>query len=276
MILTSHRLWSFWEMLKEYPSGFAQLMSTLSTVQSALMVNPGGYGDKERGDIKRLIEMSRVLTHDLDLKFTELHLDRMAKEVTKATPAQIVESVETLMERIQDELDSRHFYFVPEALVKYYSTADLFGAAVAAKFPSAIGDIEDAGKCLALGRATSSVMHLMRVMECGLKLVGLQLGIPYAPSWEQYLTQIQTRVAEKRKKKTVKWKRDEKFYRDVSGDLLTVKQAWRNPTMHVERRYTPEEAEQIFKAVCSFMQRLADYEHLNAKPKTRKTRAVTA
>jgi hypothetical protein len=45
--------------------------------------------------------------------------------------------------------------------------------------------------------------------------------------------------------------------RDVSGDLLTVKQAFRNPTMHVDRKYGPEEAEEIYKAVRRFMERLA-------------------
>jgi hypothetical protein len=43
----------------------------------------------------------------------------------------------------------------------------------------------------------------------------------------------------------------------LSGDLLTVKQAWRNPTMHIDRKYSVEEAEQILNAAKIFMQRLA-------------------
>ncbi len=99
-------------------------------------------------------------------------------------------------------------------------------------------------------------MHLMRVMELGLKALAKALKIPYAPSWESYLSQIQTKIGAKRKTKGVKWKRDERFFRDLSGDLISVKQAWRNPTMHIDRRYSKEEAEEIFKAVKSFMCKL--------------------
>jgi hypothetical protein len=110
---------------------------------------------------------------------------------------------------------------------------------------------------LALGQGTACVMHLMRVMEAGLKALGMALKIPYAPSWESYLAQIQTRIGSKHKIKRVKWKRDESFFRDLSGDLISVKQAWRNPSMHIDRRYSKEEAEEIFKTVKTFMRKLA-------------------
>ena len=56
----------------------------------------------------------------------------------------------------------------------------------------------------------------------------------------------------------MKWKRDEAFYRDIAGDLQAIKIAWRNPTMHVVRRYSPDEAEEIYRAVRGFLKRLAD------------------
>jgi hypothetical protein len=125
--------------------------------------------------------------------------------------------------------------------------------------PAAIDDIEEAGKCLALGRATACVLHTMRILEVGLKALAKALNIPYAPSWESYLKQISDQIAAKHKNKTTKWKREEKFYRDLSGDLLLVKQAWRNPTMHIDRKYGIDEAEQIFNAAKIFMQRLASH-----------------
>lgn len=128
---------------------------------------------------------------------------------------------------------------------------------MATKFVPANQDIEEAGKCLALSRGTATVFHLMRVMEAGLKALAKPLGIPYAPTWESYITQIGTKIGEKHKRKTAKWKREEPFFRDVLGDLQTVKIAWRNPTMHIVRHYTPEEAEEIFRAVRGFMKRLA-------------------
>lgn len=159
--------------------------------------------------------------------------------------------------RIKDELESHTFIHIDPALTQYYSTPDLFGPEVTKKFPKAIDDIEEAGKCLALGCGTAAVMHLMRVMEVGLRELGKALKIPYAPSWESYLNQISARIAAKHKTKSIVWKRDEPFYRDVSGDLLTIKQAWRNPTMHVARKYSASEAEEIFRAVRRLMSRLA-------------------
>jgi HEPN domain-containing protein len=139
----------------------------------------------------------------------------------------------------------------------------LFGKEVNDRLSAAIDDIEEAGKCLALGRATACVLHTMRILEVGLKALANALNIPYAPSWESYLKQISDQIAAKHKNKTVKWRREEKFYRDLSGDLLLVKQAWRNPTMHIDRKYGIDEAEQIFNAAKIFMQRLAN--HFNEK-----------
>lgn len=172
-------------------------------------------------------------------------------------PKAVAISVRELKTRLKDELNEREFLYAPPAMVKFYKDPMLFGKDVNDRFPMAIDDIEEAGKCLALGQGTACVLHTMRIIEVGLKALGKALDIPYAPSWESYLRHIGTNIDKKHQNKTAKWKRDEKFYRDLSGDLLTVKQAWRNPTMHVDRKYSVEEAEQIFTAGKSFMVRLA-------------------
>ena len=176
-----------------------------------------------------------------------------------AGPVEIKGLLKELRTRLFDELTERQFLYVPPDRVKFFNEPLLMGKEVNDRFPKAIDDIEDAGRCLALGQGTACVMHTMRVMECGLRALGNALGIPYAPSWEAYLRQISSRIDEKHKNKTSKWKKDQVFYRDLSGDLLTVKQAWRNPTMHVDRKYSVEEAEQIFTAAKHFMHRLANH-----------------
>ncbi len=98
----------------------------------------------------------------------------------------------------------------------------------------------------------------MRVMEEGLKALAKLLGIPYAPSWESYISQISDKIETKHKKKGVKWKKDEPFFKEILGTLVAVKIAWRNPTMHIVRTYQPDEAEDVFRAVRTFMQKLAD------------------
>lgn len=58
----------------------------------------------------------------------------------------------------------RLFLYIPPQMVNLYEAKELFGQPVEHAFPSAIDDIEDAGKCLALGQGTACVMHLMRVL----------------------------------------------------------------------------------------------------------------
>ena len=147
---------------------------------------------------------------------------------------------------------------VPSEYARFYRDRQIFGERVEVAFPSAIKDIEASGKCLAFGEGTACVFHLMRIMELGLKVLARPLAIPYAPSWESYLKQIETQMTKKHKTKSKKWKKEEPLFRDLAGDLQMVKIAWRNPTMHIVRHYDQSEAEDVFRAVRAFMKRLAE------------------
>jgi hypothetical protein len=94
----------------------------------------------------------------------------------------VVTTCEVIGDTITAELSSMIFLRIANEHVNLYREKQLFGAKVAEVFPAAISDIEEAGKCLALGRATAGVFHLMRIMELGLKVLARPLGIPYAPS----------------------------------------------------------------------------------------------
>ena len=160
--------------------------------------------------------------------------------------------------RMQDELEGKLFLYVPADKAKLYEpSTPLFGETVAASFPSAADDISEAGKCLATDRGTATVFHLMRVMEAGLKCLAKQLGIAYAPSWESYLKQISSQLELDWKDKTPDWKKDEGFYREAAAHLSAVKFAFRNPTMHIVKQYSPESAEEIYNSVRAFMRHLS-------------------
>jgi hypothetical protein len=116
-------------------------------------------------------------------------------------PKAIALSVRELKTRLKDELIEREFFYVPPAKVPFYTDAMLFGKGVNDRFPQVIDDIEEAGKSLALGRGTACVLHTMRVLETGLKVMAKGLDIAYAPSWESYLKQIATNIGMERKRK---------------------------------------------------------------------------
>lgn len=163
--------------------------------------------------------------------------------------------IEEIDSRLRDELSLIHLYVLAPDKQKYFSLPTRASSMVD-KLPKAIPDLEDSGKCISLNQGTASVYHSMRVLESALKALATLLGIPYAPSWESYITQIETKIGQKHKKKTISWKRDEAFFRDVLGDLQAIKIAWRNPTMHIVRRYSIDEAEQIYNALLTFLDRL--------------------
>ena len=59
------------------------------------------------------------------------------------------------------------------------------------------------------------------------------------------------------KDKEPEWKADEAFYSGAAGDLVAIKNAWRNPAMHVRGIYDEERALEIFNATKGFMRHLA-------------------
>jgi hypothetical protein len=151
-----------------------------------------------------------------------------------------------------------------------------FGSEVPVKFQSiAAFEIDEAAKCLALGRSTASVFHQMRIMEVGLRTVARCLGIPDPitgndRNWWSILKKIKGDLdlrAGKNQTKTWTLPGDKEFFESVYASLDAVRVAWRNTTMHVENKYTGEEAEHIFAATRGFMMKLASRCDENGDPK---------
>jgi hypothetical protein len=122
-----------------------------------------------------------------------------------------------------------------------------FGPVISA-FPSAENDIREAGNCFALDRPTAAVFHLMRAMEVGLKAIAKTLGVAYTSSWGSCIADIEKQATAKK---------SDPFFAESVADLRAFKNAWRNPTMHIERIHSEAEAERIFHAVQGFMAHLA-------------------
>jgi len=130
----------------------------------------------------------------------------------------------------------------------------LFGADVSTKFSSVAFEIEEAGKCLALGRSTACVFHLMRTLEVALDAVRICLGLPKPsnPNWGAILTSIDSKITSMGKQ----WA-ERPFFQDVHAQLDIIRRAWRNSTMHVENVYTADEARVLFDVTKGFMAKIA-------------------
>jgi hypothetical protein len=205
------------------------------------------------------------------LKFLQLNVSAAICEriittyKTKANCKAFYADIKSLSEVFMRELETYLFFHVPSDKADFITQTNLFGQAVADNFPSANLDIEEAGKCIAFGRNTACVFHLMRVMEIGVKTFALGLGIlakikTAQPSWGEVLRLTNEEIQRQNKGNDPAWTPDKRsFFENIQADLMTVKNAWRNTTMHVENIYDEERAEDIFNAVKGFMRHLAKH-----------------
>ncbi|HTU43439.1 MAG TPA: hypothetical protein VMF91_00070 [Bryobacteraceae bacterium] len=237
---------------------FIRVAAKMSELAQYSRIASGNLTNEQRDHVKENLQILEQECSAIDFKLSALFANRVCRELADPMPhAQMADRFNQLINRLSDEAQLTACLIIPNDRAAYYADRPHFGLDVNDRFPSAILDISEAGKCLACGRGTATVFHLMRVMEAGLKAVASALGIPYAPSWESYLRQINDRITAKHKHKGIKWKRDEPFFRDVAAHLQTVKLAWRNPTMHIVNHYDRDAAFEVFNAVKAFMRHIA-------------------
>jgi hypothetical protein len=78
-------------------------------------------------------------------------------------------SLKELGNSIRREMQAEVFFHLPASRAKFYDNKELFGEQSVYKFPDLQDDIREAGNCLALGRGTACVFHLMRIMEAAVQ-----------------------------------------------------------------------------------------------------------
>ena len=118
----------------------------------------------------------------------------------------------------------------------YSPSSPLFGDHVNKAFPSSAGEIDEAGKCLALGRWTAAVMHLMRALELALKALQQELELDHPKEqWNQILDQCEAKI--RKIKKYTHGVENDKWFSDVATQFRFIKDTWRNCAQHLHERY---------------------------------------
>lgn len=286
MTSRSGGLWSLWDMLKFKAAPYHQAIGSLNRalVLCSTIDKPVFKGTKTDTPTEGVRSLMEELLNRVAEAIAELGLDVSALAVTetiqelKDDPPLNFELLEQRLGVIdvtlRRELSQATLYAVKRDRAKYLDTTErCFGTEVDLKFPSASADIAEAGSCLALGRSTACVFHLMRVMEHGLRAINAALGLDDptggARNWKVLLDSIQDEITEKSQNANAGWtnKPDKAFFQEMHGSLDAVRSAWRNATMHIERRYSDEEAEHAYLMVRAFMKKLASRCDENGEPK---------
>lgn len=219
----------------------------------------GGHGDAVLAEALR--EHARQLTH-IDLPTTSGAVLTLAGSVERYGPYNDLanQRVGSVCQILHLETEDRVFFQIDRSEL-YQQRRPVFGEQVSLEFPRAAYDISEAGKCLALDRATACAFHLMRVIEVGIWRLGTALGIELNTKWgwqklindglEPAVNALPERTDTERHRK--------KMLQQARAHLHAIRLAWRNDTMHPKEQYDIEEADEIFGHVKTFMKHLVEH-----------------
>jgi hypothetical protein len=247
------RLRSLWDMLELDAANFVHLLHLIGNSEETARANPGEIPEAYREAFCELpSEKMKELCNWLNLPVSAV----ITKYVRSARTGEALSAAYIGVKRsIHSELSGRIFFEPDAKYKKYFRNDKPFGGDVFEAFSSANEDIIEAANCLALERATACVLHLMRVVEAGLAALAAAIGVGKQNDWGGYLREI-TKELETRKRNSGARTADEQFYAEVADTIDHMKRAYRNPTMHPEKSYSQDRAEEIFVSVRSFMRHL--------------------
>jgi len=260
------------------------LFGSLSVLYGVLMCaknSPSGYSgafgkDGQLSDhIKALMKVGLACyltdTYLSTVPLLKRQAERVYEALEKNKTDDVMEGLLQLHDRAFDFLKGQTLLVVPPEKQADYESPLSFWRDIPDKFPRAIDAMEEAQKCFALGRNTAVVFHCLAVMQDGLDALARHLGekIDIFLTWEKIIEAIESGVKKKRVSMAhARWKAVEAFYDESLSDLRSVKNAWRNPTMHFRRSYNEQQASKVRDRVRDFML------HIGTKPRGRPPRRV--
>ena len=280
-----YRLVSLWKMLQVHARRFVTLLDDVGRLQLQCANGTALDNPEVIGSVLSAVRQDCTLLGLVSAsKQIETIRDVMAAWTQGVAPrswAELANLVAELRRRIEEDLEESVFFQVsPESVRRCFRRTrkdgmtelalkmpeEFFGAEVSQNFQSAAKAVEDAAKCFSRGCYTACVFHLLRVLEIGVRALGKSLGNPSIdpkknPTWESVLRKCDEELQKPHAQRSQEWQSDPVFFSEATANLRAVKDAWRNPTMHVERDYDEEEAWQVLNALRAFMRRLATRLH---------------
>ncbi|SED60060.1 hypothetical protein SAMN05444161_3560 [Rhizobiales bacterium GAS191] len=265
------KLWSLWDVLRIFADKFVFMMNALAALQREMdkhssetivkLLDPTGQIGP---GLRRLVEIFTELEMPVSKRDAEALL-QMHERQEERPIADVLAVISTLWGSVAAEFEGRLVIATGLSSAKLYEPKEpLFGSDVSSGFSSATYEIDEAGKCLALGRSTASVFHLMRILEIGIKASSACLSIPdpikdAERNWGVMLRKFKDEMDRRNNVAQPRWNThtDKDFFAEIYASLDAVRNVWRNAAMHVETKYTVEEADHILGAVRGFMKKLA-------------------
>jgi hypothetical protein len=203
----SGRLVTLWNIMKKFNTPpFLIIYQLMSHFDELGWREYGGSGtlDKISDNDKKLIGSMLTI---FELECSELNLDAAVASIKKIRQLFDMENSTygafwplcgELKERILDQCANRHLFSLSVSEAEYYSNYRPKWEDVIRRFPAADGDIEEAGKCFALGRYAAAVFHSLQIVEVGLIDLGKLIEVvDPLPGWTATTGALKKIVAKK-------------------------------------------------------------------------------
>lgn len=225
--------------------------------------------------LQRVRELREAL-EDSDLLISAGHAKGLADALDMATTntdgLRVVEGesfsyathhLDCILKVVSNEAATKLFLPISSRMAEAFDrTKPLWGQEVSAKFSSISYEIEEAGKCLALDRSTAAAFHSIRILEATIRALSRCLQIPDPTkasqrSWMKMLDSLKGGIGRKWPTNNDRMSGDGEFFDNAYAALAAMQNPWRNATMHLDQKYTSDEARHIFETVRGFTIKLA-------------------
>ena len=256
-------LWILWAVLRVY-GDILGFLSDLREFQNSFEADHQSNDPLEEGQKSSLRKSLTKIAQScraLEMMDANNRIKRIQKVLSSEECGYAVMAfqIKTLHETIEDNLEERRFWYISNEQDKQISEIRKLPIKDGPDAKQALYDWEEAVWCHAFDRHTACIMHLMRLIEVGLRILGRHLDIELKRAiefedWRPILEAVDRKLSElSNEARTEERARDLAFYADAASQMRYFKDIWRDPGAHARGRYDKFEAARALERVRHFM-----------------------
>ena len=231
-----------------------------------------GWRQQLISDLESLLPITESLGLDVSSQYVEDSLKALAAGPRRGESGAMSRAANMIANTIQIQTRKRLFFVLQSDSAKLFNAACAFGPPAKARFSDATWEMQESAKCLALSRPTAGAFHAIRCLEAGIRALSRSLAIPDPTrasdrNWGKTLKSLKDGIDTRWPGSTSRMTGDGEFFDNAYAALAAMQNPWRNSTMHLDQKYTDDDAKHIFDVVTGFMLRIAARMDEEGEPK---------
>jgi hypothetical protein len=278
----SRRLWSLWDIMEFFPATvFVSAVSNIDRHYGLFSKTPFGKWSairtisvEDRKDFDRVYEPIEIFCTNLELTASVATLKKMRTclQDAKAKYGQFFDLGPEFSDRFKDEMGGRWVFALTLREANAYQNPTQGWEDALKQFPTVVYEVEEASMCWVFGRSTAAAFHSIRSLEIAIRAISRCLGVPDPTkaadrNWGAMLRTVKGEIDRRWPTSTDRLSGDGEFFDSAYAALAAMQNPWRNATMHLDQKYTMDEALHVFEVVRGFMRKIASRCDENGDPK---------